>query len=115
VAANFYEEVMKNILTRWEEVYLIAILELKDNAYGVTIKKQIKERTGKTVSYGGLYFAMDQMVKKGLLRKIPGQPEAKQGGRTKFYYTLTEDGMKALKQTYAHQKTLWKGLEDYAY
>ena len=106
---------MNNILTRWEEVYLIAILELKGNAYGVTIKKQIKERTGKTVSYGGLYFAMDQLVKKGLLNKTQGQPEAKQGGRTKFFYTLTDAGMKALKQTYAHQQTLWKGMEDYAY
>lgn len=105
---------MTNLLTRWEEMYIIAILELGDNAYGVTIKKRVAEKTGKIVSYGGLYFALDQLVKKQLVNKTPGKPEAKQGGRTKFFYTLTEKGREALKITRAHQKALWKGIEDLA-
>ena len=105
---------MINLLTRWEEVYLVAILELGDNAYGVTIKKQVNEKTGKIVSYGGLYFALDQLVKKELVNKTPGAPEAKQGGRTKFYYTLTEKGKGALRATLSHQRALWRGIEDLA-
>ena len=105
---------MINLLTRWEETYLVAILELQDNAYGVTIKKHVAEKMGKIVSYGGLYFALDQLVKKNLVDKTPGAPEPKQGGRTKFFYTLTDKGREALRAALAHQKALWKGIEDLA-
>ena len=105
---------MINLLTRWEEMYLVAVLELGDNAYGVTVKKRVAEKTGKIVSYGGLYFALDQLVKKELVNKMPGAPEPKQGGRTKFFYTLTDKGREALRATLAHQKALWKGIDDLA-
>ena len=82
-----------DLLSRVEEIYMVAVLELTDNAYGVTIKKQISQKTGKIISYGGLYFALDKLVKKGLLTKTAGEPTAKRGGRTKFYYALTNHGL----------------------
>jgi len=99
-----------DFLNRWEEVYLLSILELKDNAYGVTIKQSVSQKTDKTLSYGGLYFMLAQLVKKGLAFKTPGEPTQKRGGRRKYYYTLTENGKKALQDTYLHQKTLWKDI-----
>ena len=101
-----------DLLSRWEEVYLLSILELKDNAYGVTIKKSVSQKTGKTLSYGGLYFMLAQLVKKGLVVKTPGEPTQKRGGRRKFYYTLTEQGKKALQDTYVHQKALWEDITE---
>ena len=98
-----------NLLSRWEEVYLLSILELKDNAYGVSIKKAVSEKTGKELSYGGLYFSLGQLVKKGFVEKKAGEPTSKRGGRRKYYYTLTEEGKGALQATYEHQKSLWKG------
>jgi len=105
---------MKNLdlLSRWEEVYLLSILELKDNAYGVTIKQSVSQKTDKTLSYGGLYFMLAQLVKKGLAFKTPGEPTQKRGGRRKYYYTLTEKGGKNLQATYLHQKALWKNVTD---
>lgn len=103
------------LLTRSEEVYMLAIMTLKDNAYGVTIKKEVTQKTGKIVSYGGLYFTLDQLVKKGLVDKTPGAPTATRGGRTKFYYTLTKLGKEALRATYEHQKSLWDGVTEWVF
>ncbi len=101
-----------DLLSRGDEVYLLSIWQLKDNAYGVTIKKQVTEKTGKRLSYGGLYFTLSQLAKKGLVLKTPGEPTQKRGGRRKFYYTLTKKGKKALQATYLHQKALWKDIAD---
>jgi len=101
-----------DLLSRWEEVYLLSIWELQNNAYGVTIKKSISQKTEKPLSYGGLYFMLAQLVKKGLAVKTPGEPTQKRGGRRKYYYTLTEKGKKALQDTYVHQKTLWKNVTE---
>ena len=101
-----------DLLSRWEEVYLLSIMELKNNAYGVTIKKSVSQKTGKTLSYGGLYFMLAQLAKKGLAVKTPGEPTQKRGGRRKYYYSLTEKGKKALQDTYMHQKALWKNITE---
>ncbi len=101
-----------NLLSRWEEVYLLSIWELKDNAYGVTIKKKVSKKTRKILSYGSLYFALAQLVKKGLVAKNAGEPTHKRGGRRKYYYSLTKKGKSALQATYEHQKTLWEDIAD---
>jgi PadR family transcriptional regulator PadR len=96
------------LLSRWEEVYLLAIWELEDNAYGVTIKKKVSRKTGKVLSYGGLYFMLAQLVRKDLVLKTPGEPTNKRGGRRKYFYSLSEKGKKVLEATYEFQKRLWK-------
>lgn len=101
-----------DLLSRGEEVYLLSIRELGDNAYGVTIKKSVSQKIRKSLSYGGLYFMLAQLVKKGLAFKTPGEPTQKRGGRRKYYYTLTEKGKKALQDTYLHQKALWKNITE---
>jgi len=58
---------------------------------------------------------MDQLVKKGLVTKTPGEPTAKRGGRKKFYYTLTDYGKVTLRATYEHQKSLWDGITEFAF
>jgi DNA-binding PadR family transcriptional regulator len=101
-----------SLLSRWEEVYLLAIWELEDNAYGVTIKKKVSKKTRKVLSYGSLYFALAQLVKKGLVEKSPGEPTHKRGGRRKYYYSLTKKGKRALRATYDHQKSLWEDVAE---
>lgn len=98
------------LLSRSEEMYMVAIWELEHEAYGVAIRRQVTEKTGKVISYGALYIALDQLLKKGYVDKISGEPTAKRGGRKKFFYTLTEHGVEALKSTYAHQQALWTGV-----
>ncbi|MGD8539302.1 MAG: helix-turn-helix transcriptional regulator [Candidatus Aminicenantes bacterium] len=101
-----------SLLSRWEEVYMLSIWELMDNAYGVTIKKKVSKKTGAILSYGGLYFMLSQLVKKGLVTKRAGEPTHKRGGRRKYYYSLTKKGRTALRATYEHQKSLWEDVTE---
>ena len=94
-------------LTKNEEVILLSILHLKEGAYGVYIRRHIKETTGKQLNYGTLYRMLDQLVKKGLLERKEGEPMPEKGGRRKNYYTLTKYGVKALQEAYSLQQTLW--------
>jgi DNA-binding PadR family transcriptional regulator len=102
---------MKN-LTLSEIIYLIAIWRLEDNAYGVTIRKQIEHVTGKISTYGTLYSALDQLYKKGYVVKNAGPPTPERGGRSKIFYKLTLKGVKALKDSRKLQKAIWKGIPE---
>ncbi|MFC1492664.1 PadR family transcriptional regulator [candidate division KSB1 bacterium] len=99
-----------DILTRIEEIYLLAIWKLQDNAYGVTIKKKVTEMTGKIVSYGALYFTLDQLNKKGYVIKNQGDPTPVRGGCAKIFYILTPVGKKALKTAHELQSNIWDGV-----
>jgi len=64
-----------DIITRLEEVILLAIWKLKDNAYGVPIVKEVSLLTKKKYTMGSLYFSLDQLFKKGLVKKVAGPPK----------------------------------------
>ena len=104
-----------DIITRLEEIILISIWKLKDNAYGVTINEEVSQKSGKNYSMGALYFTLDQMFKKGLIFKSVGEPTAERGGRSKIYYTLTPEGKKALNAVRALQASLWDEIPDYVF
>lgn len=99
-----------NHLTKNEEIILLSILRLKENAYGVSIKNQIKDRTGDDWNYGLLYATLDQLVKKGLLIKKEGKPLPERGGRRKIYYSISPGGHRALGEAYKLQVALWDGV-----
>ena len=101
-----------NIITRLEEAILIAIWRLKDNAYGVTINKQVSKSTQKNYAMGALYFALDQLLRKGHVNKTIKRFYREKGGRSRTYYSLTEEGIKALREARAYQQSLWKGIFD---
>ena len=104
-----------NIITRLEEVILMAVWRLKDNAYGVTINKEVSKRTGKKYSMGALYFSLDQLLKKEYVSKHTGSPTHERGGRRKIYYELTPDGKKALQAARELQESLWEGVSKFAF
>ena len=101
-----------NIVTRLEEAILIAIWKLKDDAYGVTINKQVSKSTEKNYSMGALYFALDQLQRKGYVSKVIKRFYHEKGGRSRSYYSLTKEGIKALREVRVYQKSLWKGISD---
>jgi len=102
----------RDLLSLWEEVYLLSIWELKDNAYGVAIKRLVSQKTKRILSYGGLYFMLAQLAKKGLVVKTEGEPSPQRGGRRKFYYALTARGKKALRTSFEFQKSLWRDVKE---
>jgi DNA-binding PadR family transcriptional regulator len=94
-------------LTLYESIILMAILRLKDNAYGVTIREKIEEIAERTISYGTLYSYLDQIHRKDYVSKSVGSPSPERGGRRKIFYKLTPEGMKALRAAYKLQKIIW--------
>ena len=94
-------------ITKKEEILLISILNLKEEAYGVFIRRRIKEFTGKQWNYGTLYRMLDQLVTKGVLERKEGEPMPEKGGRRKNYYSLTRIGVETLQESFALQQSLW--------
>ena len=102
-----------DVLTKHEELILISIWKLKDNAYGVTLKKDFIETTGKSINYGSLCKTLYKLVQKGFIESKESTPVSQQGGRRKVMYNLTEEGKKALKQAYEIQKSAWQSISDF--
>lgn len=98
------------ILSRSDEILLLAILRLKDNAYGVTIIKEVQKRTEKKLTFGSLWVSLDILHKRGLLQKRMADPTPERGGRSKIYYTVTPEGLKALEKAREFQKEIWRGM-----
>ena len=101
-------------LTLAEEIILTAIWKLKDNAYGVTIRKHVAEVTKKSVIYGTLYNTLDQLLRKGYVTKVRGEPVAERGGRSKMFYSLTPTGIKALQNARELQRRIWNGIPEFS-
>ena len=99
------------ILTRAEEILLLSILRLKDNAFALTILKEIKQRTGKKLTIGSLWVSLDSLYKKGYIDKRMAEEAPAKGGRKKVFYSLTPSGAKALRNAKELQRSLWKGVE----
>jgi len=100
------------ILSRADEILLMAILRQKDNAYGVTIIKEVKRSTGRELKVGALWVALDILSKRGLIEKRMGDPTPQRGGRSKIYYALTPNGLNELEKIRDFQKELWKGIPE---
>lgn len=100
-------------LTKNEELILISIWKLKDNAYGITIKKDFFETTEKAINYGSLCKTLYKLVQKGYIDSNESAPISQRGGRRKVMYSLTYEGKKALKRAYEIQKTAWQNLSDF--
>ncbi|MEQ9304102.1 MAG: PadR family transcriptional regulator [Marinoscillum sp.] len=85
-------------LGAFEELVLLAVGALGDDAYGVTIKEILKEKTGKKPSIGALHSALYRLEEKDYVKTREGGATAERGGRRKKYYELTSYGIKILEE-----------------
>jgi DNA-binding PadR family transcriptional regulator len=105
-------EIMKKLMTRNEEIILLTILKLEGNAYGVSIQKQINQNTGEKWSFASIYQPLDNLVRKKYVRRKKGDPTAKRGGKSKFYYEVTREGLKNLKMLKKAHDQVWSGIPE---
>jgi len=98
------------VLTRAEEMLLLSILRLKDDAFSVNILKEIKQSAGKKLTIGSLWVSLDSLHKKGYIDKKMAEETPAKGGRKKVFYSLTPSGANALRNTREFHKSLWKGV-----
>lgn len=99
------------LLSRQEEMLLLAVWRLQHNAYGVKIRELLKELTGKEWAFGAIFTMLDRLVQKEMLSSYLTDPTPERGGRSKRIYQLRKDGKQALIEIQQIQKTLWDGIE----
>jgi PadR family transcriptional regulator PadR len=96
-------------LGEFEQVVLLAILRLGENAYGVTIGAEITACTGREPAPGALYTTLDRLQSKGLLSSRFGDPTPQRGGRAKRYFTLNPKGLAAITRAQQSYRRLLEG------
>lgn len=102
---------MSSTLSELEVLALAAILQLEDDAYGVSIREEIKERTGRSVSVGSLYKALHRLEERGMVSSSTGEPTAVRGGRSKKLVQIEPDGLAALEESVSGYRRMFDGLD----
>ncbi len=98
-------------LGEFEQMVLLSILRLGETAYGVRVRAEIAEHTGRSVAPGALYTTFDRLEDKGFVTSRVGDPTPERGGRAKRYYKVSASGLRALKRAQNAYQSLLKGLE----
>ena len=100
----------RDSLGEFEQILLLAIVHLGDDAYGVTIRREIADRTGRDVAIGQLYSSLDRLERKGFVRSTMSEPTPERGGRSRRHLRLTAAGGLALRQARERLARMWEGL-----
>ena len=101
-------------LGEFEEVVLLTVGVLYDEAYGVAIKDEIEKRLDRKVSVGALQSALRRMEQKGYLDSRLGETANERGGKRKRYFKITAFGKRALEYTNEVRQGLWKDIPNIA-
>jgi PadR family transcriptional regulator, regulatory protein PadR len=98
-------------MTDVTDLTLMAIMRLHPNAYGVSIRDEIKTRTNKEYSFGSIYAVLERLEDDGLIESREGQATAVRGGRKKLYFTITGAGQVALQASLNATDAMRAGLK----
>jgi PadR family transcriptional regulator, regulatory protein PadR len=94
-----------------EQIVLLAVLRVGPDAYGVPIRLEIEERTGRSQTVGALYRTLDRLEHKGYVASWFGDPTPERGGRSKRHFKVRPAGLRALRASRDALAAMWDGLE----
>jgi DNA-binding PadR family transcriptional regulator len=98
-------------LGEFEQLVLLAVLRLEDDAYGATIGRLIEESTSRRISIGAIYTTLDRLQAKGYVRSRVGEPTGERGGRRRKIYTLDRLGHLAIARAFTSWTNMTRGLK----
>src|SRR5215831_6388519 len=101
----------RGYLGEFEHIVLLAVLRLDDQAYGVTVRREIEVRTKREVSIGAIYATLDRLEVKGYVQSRTGDPTPQRGGRSKRFFRVTAQGAAAVNRTQQALRSMIKGLD----
>ena len=101
---------MADVLGTFEQAVLLAVVRLRDEAYGRAILKEVKSRLERDVAAGAVHATLVRLERKGLLASRLGTGTPIRGGRARRFYRLQPSGQRALNEARAAIDTLWLGL-----
>ena len=99
-------------LSRADEMLMVVVLVLGDDAFSTTIRKELARRARKKVTVGSLWVSLDLLVQRGYLKKRNTTSDEKRTGRPRVYYSVSARGLQALKRVVKLHGQIWKGVSD---
>src|SRR5215207_1079321 len=102
---------MEARLAELEQLVLLALVRLGDDAYGVAVQREIARRTGRDTSFGTVYATLARLEAKGLVASRLGESTPERGGRRKKYFSPLPAGLKALRSSLRALRTMTRGLD----
>lgn len=104
----------RNTLGEFEEVVMLMVAILVDQAYGVSIKEEIESRLNRKVSVGALRTSLKRLERKGFLESEFGQATAVRGGKRKRFFKVTPYGKRVMLEVMETRKQLWEAIPSMA-
>ncbi|MDW3190806.1 MAG: helix-turn-helix transcriptional regulator [Cytophagales bacterium] len=101
-------------LGEFQEIVMLSIMILDENAYGVSIQEDVSKRTGRHVSRGALHTALTRLEEKGLINSMYGEPTAERGGRRKRYYQVSNKGRTSLQEIKHLRQSMWQLIPEFS-
>ena len=95
----------------FEQLVLLSLHRVGKDAYGVSIWREIVDRTGRDVSLGSVYKTLERLEDKGLVGSHEGAPTPERGGRRKKHYRLLAVGHRALTESIGALRRMTEGFE----
>lgn len=102
--------IKEKYLGEFEQVVLLALLQLAPEAYGANVRQLLHEKISRDVVIGALYLTLERLEKKGMVSSTSQTAIAKRGGRPRKYFKVTVKGQKALKVSRDALDTMWQGI-----
>jgi DNA-binding PadR family transcriptional regulator len=104
------EGLVEGRLGEFEQLVLLALLRLEDEAYGVAVQREIARRIGRSTSFGTVYTTLARLEDKHLIVSRLGEPTPERGGRRKKYFRLLPAGRRALDESLRALRNMARGL-----
>jgi PadR family transcriptional regulator, regulatory protein PadR len=98
-------------LGEFEQMVLLAILQLTGDVYGVPIVEEIERRTGRSVARAAVYVTLRRLESKGLISSWMGEPTAERGGKARRLVKIEPEGLAALRESREAMEQMWRGAE----
>jgi DNA-binding PadR family transcriptional regulator len=96
----------------FEQLVLLAVMRLDDNAYGMTVRREIEERADRNVSLGAIYATLDRLEDKGLVSSQVGGATSERRGRAKRFFRVQAAGVRALQRALASLDRMRRGIKE---
>lgn len=105
----------KNSIGEFEEVVMLTVAVLYENAYGISIKEEIEQQLNRKVSVGAMRTALSRLEKKGFLSSEFGEATAVRGGKRKRFFKVTSYGKRVLDEVMSTRQKLWEAIPSIAF
>ena len=99
-------------LGEFEMKVMMALLRLGSDAYGMTVRREISDRTGRDVSIGAIYATLDRMERKGFVSSFKGEATPERGNRAKRYFKIEAPGRRVFDESWNALNKMHEGLDD---